>query len=71
VSGVAAANDSPPLTPAQLAEAEALWRQVRFYELMGVRMIVVSPGDPIRLRPVGQAVELTINENQSRMSLTE
>lgn len=54
-------EDPPPLSPSDLALAVALFRRVRHYERMGVRMIVVSLGDPLRLRPVGQAVDLDVN----------
>lgn len=49
-----------PLTLEQLAEAVGLWRSVKHYEKMGVRMVLVSPGDPIRVRPVGQAVDVIV-----------
>lgn len=58
-------KDPPPLTPDQQAESEALWRQVKHYERMGVRMVIVSTGEQIRLRPVGQAVDLPVYGNIS------
>lgn len=56
----ARAGPPDPLSPAQLAEAVALWRQVKHYERMDVHLIILSPGNPIRLRPVGHAIDLLV-----------
>ena len=51
----------PPPTIAEIEEGVSLLRKIRHYERMGVRMLVVSPGDPIRFRPVGAAVDLVVD----------
>jgi hypothetical protein len=49
----------PPLTPDQLAQAIALWREAERQRVMGVNMSLLSHnGHQWRLRPVGRPVDL-------------